>query len=176
MGERTDILKDILGGLTDEDNSVIEKVATDANALKNTENKEASKKIPTETPSKQEKKLGLGALKQNTHEEEVLDFNDTPSNKMDGQGTENISPKLPPAEPGTVFEKRASEDVLGALYDAAGVDLSKVASEETQENVLLKVAAETLEELKDLDKIAGDIADQITDRIFANLEQRETDG
>lgn len=170
MGERTDILKDILSGLTDEDSSMIEKVAADANALKNTENKEASKKAPTETPSKTEKKLGLGALKQNTHEEEVLDFNDIEANKQDGQGTENISPKLPPAEPGTVFEKRASADVLEALYDAAGIDLAKVASEETQENVLLKVAAETLSELQDLEKIAEDIADKITDRILLNLE------
>ena len=170
MGEKTNILKDILGGLSDEETSTIEKVATDAGALKNTENKEASKKIPTETPKKTEGKLGLGALKKNTHEEEVLDFNHVTPNGQDKQGTENINPGKQPVEPGVVFEKKASADVLGALYDAAGIDLAKVASEDTEEAVLLKVAAETLEGLNDLEKFAENIADQITDRIMHNLE------
>ena len=170
MGERTDILKDILGGLSEEETSVIEKTATDAGALKNTENKEAVKKLPIETPSKTEKKLGLGALKQNTHEEEVLNFDGVAANGQDGLGTENISVKKQPVEPGTVFEKKASQDVLGALYEAAGLDLRKVASEDTEEELLFKVASETLSELNDLEKMAEDMADKITDRILSNLE------
>jgi len=170
MGERTDILKDILGGLSEEDNDVIEKVATDANALKSTENKEAVKKVPTQVPSKSEGKLGLGALKKNTHEEDVRDFNNVTPNGQDKQGTENISPKNPPVEPGVMFEKKASEEVLNALYDAAGINLEKIASEDTQHDVLLKVASETLEELNDLEKVAEEIADKITDRIISNLQ------
>jgi len=170
MADKTDILKDILGGLSDGEASVIEKTATDAGALKTTENKEASKKIPSETPSKTEKKLGLGALKVNTHEEDVLNFDHVSANGQDKQGTENITPGKLPVEPGVVFEKKASADVLGALYEAAGLDLSKVASESTAEETLIKVAHETLSELNDLEKIAEDIADKITDRIIQNLE------
>ncbi len=173
MGERTSMLKDILGNLSDDETSTIEKVATDANALKTTENKEASKKIPTQVPTKKEEKLGLGALKKNTHEEDVLNFNHVSPNGQDKEGTENISPKLPPAEPGTVFEKRASEEVLDALYAAAGVDLSKVASEDTENSLLLKVAEETLLELNDLEKVAEELADKITDRILSNLDKAE---
>ena len=172
MGARTEILNDILDSLSDEESTMIEKTATDAGSLKNTENKEAAKKLPTETPSKTEKKLGLGALGKNKHEEEVLNFDKVKANGQDGQGTENISPKLPPAEPGTTFEKRASADVLGALYEAAGVDLAKVASEETENDLLVKVAKETLDELADLEKVAEELADKITDRIMHNLENR----
>lgn len=171
MGEKTNILNDILESLSDEETSMIEKVATDANALKNTENKEASKKVPTETPKKTEGKLGLSVLGKNKHEEDVLDFNHVAANGQDGQGTENISPKKPPVEPGVMFEKKASSEVLESLYEAAGVDLRKVASEETQEDMLVKVAMETLEELNDLEKIAEEIADKITDRIVANLNE-----
>ncbi len=172
MGERTDILKDILGGLSEEDNSVIEKVATDANALKSTENKEAVKKVPTQVPTKKEGKLGLGVLGKNKHEEDVRNFDNVTPNGRDGKGTEDLKVKKPPVEPGLMFEKKASADVLGALYEAAGIDLEKVASEETQNDVLLKVASETLEELNDLEKVAEELADKITDRIIANLENQ----
>jgi len=173
MGERTDILRDILGNLSEEETGTIEKVATDANALKSTENKEAVKKVPAETPKKSEGKLGLGILGKNKHEEDVLNFDKVTPNSPDGQGTENIKPKKPPVEPGVMFEKKASADVLDALYEAAGVDLRKVASEEAEENTLLKVAEETLAELHDLEKVAEALADKITDRIIENLNSAQ---
>lgn len=173
MGERTDILKDILGNLSDEEAGAIEKVATDANALKTTENKEAVKKVPTQVPHKSEGKLGLGILGKNKHEEEVLNFDKVTPNSSDGQGTENIKPKNPPVEPGVMFEKKASADVLNALYEIAGVDLNKVASEDAEQNTLLKVAEETLAELNDLEKVAEELADKITDRIISNLSSAQ---
>jgi hypothetical protein len=171
MSNKSEILSSILDSLSEDEVGTIEKTATDANALSNTENPEARKKVPSQSPTKKEGKLGLGVLKNNTYEEDVKDFNHVSPNGQDGQGTENISPKKTPVEPGVMFEKKASADVLNALYDAAGVDLRKVASEETQEDLLVKVAAETLEELKDLEKIAEEIADKITDKIMSNLEQ-----
>ena len=173
MGEKTDLLKDIIGSLSDEETTMIEKTATDANALKNTENSEASKKIPTETPKKKEGKLGLSVLGKNKHEDAILDFNHVTANKQDKKGTEDIKVKLPRTEAGVTFEKRASEDVLAALYSAAGVDLSKVASEDTQEDLLMKIAAETLQEIGDLDKIAEDIADKAADRFIARISSSD---
>jgi len=170
MSEKTKILRDILGSLSDEENETISKFATDANALRSTENKEAVKKVPTESPKKSEGRLGLGVLNKNKHEEEVLDFDNVSPNSTDGQGTENINPSKPPVEPGVMFEKKASADVLNALYEAAGVDLGKVASEDVKENTLLKVAEETLAELNDLEKVAEELADKITARILNNLE------
>lgn len=174
MDQKTELLQDILSSLSPDETTTIEKTAEAKNGLKSTENKEAVKKIPTDTPTKSEGKLGLSGLKKNTHEEDVLNFDGVAANKSDKKGTEEIAVKLPKAEAGVTFEKRASEDVLGALYDAAGVDLAKVASEETQEDVLMKVAAETLQELGDLDKIAEEIADKAADRFMARISTTET--
>jgi len=173
MGEKTELLQDILGSLSTEENEMIEKTAEAKNGLKSTENKEAAKRIPTETPKKKEGKLGLSVLGKNKHEEDVLNFDHVSANGSDGKGTEDIKVKKPKVEPGLVFEKKASADVLGALYEAAGVELEKVASEETQHDALLKVAAETLQELNDLDKVAEEIADKAADRFLARLSEAE---
>lgn len=67
------------------------------------------------------------------------------------------------------FQKTASSNVLGALYEAAGVDLEKVASESLQEDILLKVASDTLEEFGDLEKTAQLLAENAADIFLAQI-------
>ncbi len=170
MSNNTSLLKDILFSLDDEETSMIEKTATDANAVTKTENSEAAKKIPTETPHKSEKKLGLSVLGKNKFQDDIRTLAGVEANKRDKQGTEDVKVKMPPAEPGIVFEKRASADVIEQIYEAAGVNLEKIASEENTNDMLLKIAEDTLIEMQDLEKVADALAEETANRFIAKLE------
>ena len=116
MSEKNELLQNILDSLGDSEQELIEETATDAGGLTNTENKEAKKSIPKESPKVSEGKLGLSVLSKSKHEEDILNFNGVEANKPDGQGTENISPKSMPTEPGTVFEKKASDETISRFF------------------------------------------------------------
>ena len=167
METKTDTLAKILDAIGDVEGAELNKVAEDLN--KNTENKEAAKSIPKEGPHSSEKKLGLGVLSRNSHEEIIITPKSVGNKGLGGGGTENIDPKLPKAEPGVTFEKRASADVLEAISQASGVDLTKVASEEGEESLLLKVAQETLEEFNDLDKFAEAMAEATAEKFMQRI-------
>ena len=171
MSNNTDILSDILNSLGDEESEMIEKTATDANVLTNTENSEASKKIPSEKPHSSEKKLGLSILNKNKYQDDIRTLAGIEANKRDNAGTENISPKKMPVEPGLVFEKKASAEVIADIYAASGIDLEKVASEDTQNDMLLKMAEDTLAEFQDLEKIAEVLAEATAEKFMALIEQ-----
>lgn len=171
MSDKTSLLQDILFSLDDDDTQMIEKTATDANTLKNTENSEAVKKVSTEAPHKSEKKLGLSVLGKNKFQDDIRTLAGVEANKRDKQGTEDINVNKPSVEPGLVFEKKASEDVISTIYEAAGVDLQKVASEENIDDMLLKVAEDTLAEMQDLEKVAEALAEETANRFIAKLEQ-----
>ncbi len=173
MSEKTELLGEILDSLTSDEKIELEKTATDAGANKNTENSEAAKKIPSEVPHKSEKKLGLSVLGKNKHEDDIRTLADVEANKKDGQGTEDIKVKKQPVEPGLVFEKKASAEVIDSIFGAAGVDLSKVASADVQNDMLLKVAEDTLLEMQDLDKVAQELAESTADRFMAIIESKQ---
>jgi hypothetical protein len=172
MSDKTELLQDILSSLDENENGMIEKLATDANALSNTENPEARKKVPTQVPTKSEGKLGLSVLSKNKHEEDVRKYDGVSANKPDGQGTENISPKTPPAEPGVMFEKRAADEAISAIYEAAGLDLQKVASTDAEMDMLLKVAEDTMNELQDLEKVAEAMAEATAKRFIEIINEQ----
>ena len=172
MSDKTALLKDILFSLDSEETEMIEKTATDANTLTNTENGEAAKKIKTEVPSSSEKKLGLGTLGNNKFEEDMKDFTGVAANKPDGQGTEDITVGKTPVEPGTVFEKKASAEIIEEIYAASGINLEKVASEDAQNDMLLKIAEDTLDELQDLEKVAEILAEKTAEKFMAIIEPK----
>jgi len=171
MSDKNDLLRDILDSLSDEETEMIEKTATDAGSIKETENKEAREKVKGETPSKEEKKLGLSILGKNKYEEDVKDFKGVDANSSDGNGTENISVGNTPVEPGTMFEKKASADAISQIYALAGIDLQKTASEGSHEDMLLKVAYDTMEEMKDLEKVAEALAEETAERFMRKIQE-----
>ena len=172
MSDKTEILSSILDSLNDEESSLIEKTATDANVLSNTENPEARKKVPSESPKSSEGKLGLSVLSKNKHEDDIRRYDGVSANKPDHQGTEDISPKKPPVEPGVMFEKKASDETIAAIYEASGIDLSKTASEGIVEDVLLKVAEDTMMELQDLEKVAEVLAEVTADKFIKIIDEK----
>jgi hypothetical protein len=172
MSDKNELLGAILGSLGEEETEMIEKTATDANTLSNTENPEARKKLPIDKPTKKEGKLGLSILSKNTHEDTIKRFDGVEANKPDGKGTEDISPKKPPVEPGVMFEKKASDEAIAEIYEAAGIDLSKVASDGAEEEVLLKVAEDTMNELKDLEKVAEVLAEVTAEKFMKIIGEK----
>ncbi len=172
MTNKTDILQDILFSINDDEQQELDKIATDANTVTTTENSEAVKTIKKETPHKAERTLGLASLKTDSFQDDIRTLANIQPNKKDGLGTENISIKKQPVEPGSVFEKKASERVIAEIYEAAGVDLTKTASEEHGEDMLLKVAEQTLAEMQDLDKVAESLAEATADKFMAAVALR----
>ena len=172
MSDKTELLQSILSSLDETENDMIEKIATEANTITNTENPEARKSVPTQKPTKSEGKLGLSVLSKNKYEEDVRKYDGVEANKQDKNGTENISPKMPPAEPGVMFEKKASDEAIAAIYEAAGIELSKVASADEEVDMLIKVAEDTMAELQDLEKIAEEMAELTADKFIKIIREK----
>lgn len=173
MTSKTNLLGKILGSLNDDENQMIEKIATNDNSIINTETPGTGKKAPVQASSSAEKKLssvGLAGLQKEL-------FHEVPTvsgAKKDGGLTGNGEQMPKKVEPGTTFEKKASSAILSDLFKQAGIegqDLEKNASTQ-EENGLLKIAFDTIEEMNDLEKVADDMAERAADKFLDILAKR----
>ena len=176
MKNRTSRLQEILKSLPEEELDLIEKTAEGKkNVNDNTENNKARKSVKPEPQTKSEGRIGLSAvLGQKTESyHSVVDSGQSP--KSPGT-TENVSAKPSSVEPGVMFEKKASADVLNALYEAAGLELQKVASDSgSPDDALLKIASEAIDDMRNLEKIAEDLAEATAEK-FISAITRITNG
>lgn len=173
MNEKSSMLSGILDNLSDDENELFEKTATDNGSVKNTETPGTGKSIPEDKPSSSEAKLkvpGLGKL-----QKEIFHEVPTVTTVKDGGSTENVSEKPKKVEPAVMFEKKASADILESLLETAGlsseVGLDKVASAD-EEDGLLKIAYDTISEMEDLEKVADDMAHRAADTFLAIVAEK----
>jgi len=194
MANANSPLMDILNSLPDDELDMIEKNAYDSNTvvtntensevkrrlgidpekvesagdLTNTENSEARRKNPVEREHISKGQLGLSVLSNNKFQEDVRTLSNVSPNRSEFGSTENVSTGPKRVEPGVMFEKRAAEEAIEALYAISGVNLEKVASYDTEVDTLLKVASETIESVNDLEKVAEELAVRTAD-IFIEI-------
>jgi len=165
-------LYDAIENLPDDELDMLDKVADGSKGVVfDTENPEARKTLPTERPHSASGRLGLSVLSENSFQEQVRTYAGVDANGLGAGGTENVFGRPKKVEPGVMFEKRAQEEVIQQLYDIAGINLEKVASYETELDLLTKVASETLAEMNDLEKIASELAAITAEMFIQNLNE-----
>lgn len=162
---KKDIFNEIMGSLSESEEGVLEKKASDVTPINQKTEDVNYPARSVEVPTVKENKLGLSGLSSLTE-----NYNKVSDSEAFGHdaGTENIKVGKINIETPTYLEKRAS--MMESLSEAMDIDLEKVASEEAQNDFLLKTAESYLTEAsEDLNKIAMSMADSMADRFIERL-------
>ena len=174
MNSRKDAFNAIVGSVSAEEASVVDHLTKEAVAVP----KEVPGGLATKTENMQVKTLkqeypsiGLSSLKYagkgavvTDSVNEVSDVAPAPHQSAE----EDITVSKMPVDSTSVLQKRAM--IEGQLSEALGMDLSKVATEEGQENFLTKMAEEVLSDSEaDLEKTAILLAETMADAFISRV-------